>query len=77
MYSVSNYYITSRLSSSYNVFPVQMNQVGADMEQIYNTATVCGRPGYDPSICYPLDPGDVVTVCLLNFTIFVIGIYMN
>jgi hypothetical protein len=35
----------------------QMNQVGADMEQIYNTATVCGRPGYDPSLCYPLDPG--------------------
>ena len=36
----------------------QANSLRSEMERIYSTATVCGRPGDDdPTVCYPLDPG--------------------
>jgi peptidyl-dipeptidase A len=34
----------------------RLNELSANMQRIYSTATVCNRPGDSSGLCYPLDP---------------------
>jgi len=47
----------------YQTIVFQLNELSANMQRIYSTATVCDRPGDSSGTCYPLDPGiDILSV---------------
>lgn len=58
-----------------NVY-LQLNELSANMQRIYSTATVCDRPGDTSGACYPLDPGETFSWrCLPHWLVFTFSFF--